>query len=347
MTNKKTEIKSLPMQKQFLEKVKSLVVKKKEYIEEISKLLEISTDSTYRRFRGDTSLSLEEIIRLCEFYKVDFDFESHSTNLVLFRYNYLKNLQDFEDYLKSVLKQIRKLERSKVKEIFFLALDVPMFHHFKHPTLAAFKVFFWLKNVVDDASFKNLKFQNGLIPPELLKMGKQIYDAYASISSTEIWTANTANSLISQIEFSWNSGLFESKEIALQVCKEAIDEIKLIHKKSGACSKELSNIDSSLNYNYFLYLSDMEFSNNCIYIKHDESQEVYLGFQTINNITSIDQTFCSETSQWIETLKEKSILISGLGEKQRYIFFESIFENLERLKRKISSSTVDFNITTY
>ena len=82
----------------------------------------------------------------------------------------------------------------------------------------------------------------------------------------------------------------------------------------------------------------MEFSNNCIYLKYDGIQEVYLGFQTINSIKSIDKNFCNDTSIWINNLIEKSTLIGGVGEKQRYIFFENAFENLEKLQRKISLS---------
>jgi hypothetical protein len=212
-----------------------------------------------------------------------------------------------------------------------------MFHHFKHPVLAAFKVFFWLKNVVNDDDFSNQKFKNGIIDHNILKTGKQIYDAYCNIPSTEIWTVNTANSLISQIDFSWSSGLFDSKEVALQVCKEALDEIKLIQKQSGAGAKSFSKKDTALNYNYSLYLSDMEISNNCIYVKRADNNEVYLGFQTFNNITTIDQTFCNETSKWINNMMTKSILISGVGEKQRYLFFNNVIENIERLQKKISS----------
>ncbi len=339
MALKKGEIRSIPMQLQFLDKIKSLTSPQNNPAEELADLLDISSDSVYRRFRGDTNLTLEDILRLCEHYKVDFDFKSYSTNLVLFRYNYLFNQVGFEKYLKDLQKQITTLQDLKYKEIIFLAIDVPMFHHFKHPMLAAFKVFFWLKNVVKDNNFNNQKFRKDIIDPKILRTGKQIYEAYCNIPSTEIWTTNTANSLISQIDFSWSSGMFESKEVALQVCKEALDEIKLIEKQSGSGTKQTLNkkIDN-VEYNYSLYLSDMEVGNNCIYVKRAESKEVYLGFQIFNNITTIDQTFCNETTKWIDNLMTKSILISGVGEKQRYVFFNSLIENIEKLINKISLS---------
>jgi len=337
MATKMGEIRSIPMQLQFLDKIKSLISPGINHAEELADLLEVSTDSIYRRFRGDTSLTLEDILRLSEHYKVDFDFKSHSTNLVLFRYNYLFNQEGFEAYFKDLHKRIILLQNADVKEIIFLAIDVPMFHHFKHPALAAFKVFFWLKNVVNDHAFSNQKFKNGLISSGIIKMGKQIYDAYCKIPSTEIWTVNTANSLISQIDFSWSSGLFDSREIALQVCREALDEIKLIQKQSESGHKNISKRDNIPNYNYSLYLSDMEVSNNCIYVMHGDNKEVYLGFQTFNNVTTVDQSFCEGTTKWINNLITKSVLISGVGEKQRYIFFNNLIENIEKLKKKISS----------
>jgi hypothetical protein len=186
MVNKKEIFRSKPLQIQFLDKIKSLIPSGKSHVDEIADLLEISPDSVYRRFRGETSLTLEDILRLCQHFKVDFDFKSYNTNLVLFRYNYLDNLEGFESYLNELYDKICSLSEIKDREIIFIAIDVPMFHHFDHPVLAAFKIFFWLRNIVNDDGFCDQKFNDEIIDKGLIDKGKSIYDAYCKIPSIEI-----------------------------------------------------------------------------------------------------------------------------------------------------------------
>jgi len=40
------------------------------FVDELADLLQVSTDSAYRRIRGETALSIEEIASICKKFKI-------------------------------------------------------------------------------------------------------------------------------------------------------------------------------------------------------------------------------------------------------------------------------------
>jgi hypothetical protein len=60
--------------------------------EEIAALFEISLDSVYRRMRGETDFSLEEVVALCDNFNIPLeDALSPKSKMVSFRANDLSN----------------------------------------------------------------------------------------------------------------------------------------------------------------------------------------------------------------------------------------------------------------
>ena len=61
------------LQIQFLNRIKELIPDSNSFTDEIADVLDISSDSVYRRLRGETLLSINEIYDLCTHYNISFD----------------------------------------------------------------------------------------------------------------------------------------------------------------------------------------------------------------------------------------------------------------------------------
>jgi len=60
--------------------------------DEIAKVLDVSVDSVYRRMRGEKSISLDELYKLCSYYKISLDqLMNLQTGAFMFRGNFLNN----------------------------------------------------------------------------------------------------------------------------------------------------------------------------------------------------------------------------------------------------------------
>jgi len=218
------------LQINFLNQVKNLLGPSLSIAEELSDLLDLSTDSIYRRIRGETALTFNEITHICSKYKISFDLYSGNTENITFYYDSMDDTVGFKKYLGSILNDMIQIQQVLDKRIIYASIDVPIFHHFNYPALSALKMFYWMKSVVNDPSLQNKKFSVEHISQELADLGKQIYNTYVNIPSDEIWTNETVNSVVKQIEFYWDSGNFADKEDALTVCSEAMEEVETLRK---------------------------------------------------------------------------------------------------------------------
>lgn len=325
-------------QTKFLQQVKNVLPASQSLVDELADLLELSNDSAYRRLRGETTLSIEEISKICTHFKISFDTFIHSDHdgQVNFSYQQLNSGQStFKNYLQGINDDLEKLAKFPDSQIIFAAEDVPVFHHFEQPILAAFKIFYWNKSFLNSKDLENQKFDVNLIPDDLITLGKSIYEGYSKVSSIEIWSDDTVNSTIKQIEFYWESGVFKSKQDALQICNELIIMLKRIAKQAEQNAKTTSISTTSEQANYTLYHSDVMIGNNCILAGNAAFRASYISCFSFNSMFTMHPGFCHETDIWLKNLIRKSNLISGVAEKQRYRYFKKIDELLDKLVQKI------------
>ena len=324
------------LQIDFLNRIRDIIPENKSFTDEISSILGISSDSVYRRVRGETLLTINEIYDLCTHYSISFDLFTHQTKNIAFNYEAMGSSAGFRTYLSSILNDMLQIERSEDKQIIYAAIDIPIFHHFNYPELSAFKMFYWMKAVVNVPSLLEKKFAVEHIQPEFAEIGRKIFEVYCKIPSIEIWTDETINSLIKQIEFYWDSGNFASQEDALIVCAQAKNEIETLNKQAEVSNKGKKLTDGEPNFT--LYHSQIEIGNNCIFTKKGDIESIYLSVHTFNKIITGNPGFVDDTKVWLENLIKKSNPISGVSQIHRYKFFRRASDKLERLQKKITDN---------
>jgi len=328
------------LQANFLNRIKIILGPDKSLVYELAELLGVSTDSIYRRLRGETLLTIDEIALLCKRFNISFDILSGNTSgLVTFQFSLLKDVEGYLAHWNYMLNDMKQIAAAEKKQVIYAAVDIPLFHHFKFPELATFKLFYWMKEVMNEPSLKDKSFNPDWLIPELLQISKEIYSTYCEIPAIEIWTESTVNSMLKQIEYYWETGQFASKELALLIVDKAIDEIETIIKQAENCSKTDKPSDpGSEKLNFQIYQSDIEIGNNCVYTIRDNFSAVYMGFLTFNTMATNNEIYCRETEVWLTNITKKSTLISGIAQKQRYQFFRKIIQRYEALKLNISGS---------
>jgi hypothetical protein len=302
-------------------------------VEELADVLQLSNDSAYRRIRGETAISIDELAVICRHFKLSFDafISNNDTGLVTFSYQRFNNgLDSYKTYLLNVLADLQKTLSCETKKITYAAEDIPVFYQFHHPELAAFKMFYWQKSIVALPEFENKQFDIEIIDAEIIKISEQVLASYLEIPSIEIWNEETVNSSLMQIAFYWESGIFKNKEDALAICDHVEKMFENILKQAETNKKSNDAQD-----NYALYLSDIMIGTNCISIETNGIKSSYLSFHTFNTMFTSNAHFCEETELWLNNLLKKSNLISGIAEKQRYQFFKRMHNKLQKLRNKI------------
>lgn len=336
------EITTTGIQDRLLGRIKRILPESMSIVDVLSELLEVSTDSVYRRLRNETSLTIQEVSRICEHFNISFDELNTIDNAasVTFTFNPLATVDDYKGYLTSIRDDMARFSMVPESTITWAAEDIPIFHHFRYPFLGTFKVYYWFHCIIHTEEHKDRKFNPGLIDEEIRSLCEEIYNLYARIPSVEIWTDLTVASLFAQVDYVWQSGLFEKREDALEVCSLIEQQFNKLQKEAELTYKLGFDDQPILGEDSFkLYHSDIEIGNNTIFVNTGTNKILYLTHNTMNKIVTVNRQFCDTTERWIENLKRKSNLISGVSEKQRYQFFNRIKSQLKSIEKRIQEDS--------
>jgi len=326
-------------QNKFFELVKERVQDHEMLVDVITDLLHCSRDSAYRRIRGTTDLSLNDMAVIARHFSIPLNhLLGQSDQSVLFqRGNFIRSIEDFRTYLESSLTQLRSIANFKSHQLIYQAKDVPIYYQFRYPKLSSFKMFVWLKSIYGVQHLNGLQYESDMIPQDLKDLGVQLWEAYSKINSVEIWNDTTILSLLNQLEYYYEAGLLNSKEEAIAICEEYQEMMKLVYQQAlrgkKAHAKKLDEFGSA---DYHMYYHEILIMDNHILVELDQNKKIYfVPYAGVNYLNTNDPLLTDSMSTYLWSQKEKSSLISNISEKERNKFFIRIKNRIDQLKNKI------------
>lgn len=332
---KKTTKLNLMIQNQFIGRFKEVLPPGVGLAEEIADVLGVSTDSAYRRIRGETELTIEEVYKISKKYTISIDdVFSNQNDTVTFSYTKLTDSEEnFEIYLNRLLTHLKTMKKFENRKIYYVAEEIPIFYSFFSKKLTEFKLFYWQRSVLNIPEYQQKKFDWNVVPQKLVDIAHNSYNEYLTVPSSEIWTAETVLTGLKQIQFYFDSGIVSTIQ-ATELLTEYRAMIDMILKNAENSRKNISDKTET----YFLYNSEVVLGTNCIYVIMGEAKYSYISFNTMNSLTTNNPQFCEETEHWVRNLEKKSTLISGVSEKQRYQFFSSMYKHIDECLQRIKSN---------
>lgn len=327
------------MQQALFQQIKEKIPPHLSLVDEISDLLEISEDSVYRRIRGEKSLSLEELQKISTNFNISLDslFNIKSQNVVFSQRNLNSSDFNFEQYLNSILEDLKRVQAYKYKEIIYFAKEVPIFHYFHFPALATFKIFVWLKTIFQFPEYEDKKFSLESIPENYIKIGLQIADVYKRIPSKEVWNEETINSILQQLDFYLESGYLENKEDVFLVLDDLENFIKHLHNQAKyGFNFNYGDEPIGEENSYMLYYNGVIMGDNTVQIKTDDFKLTYITYNVISLLITTDPVFNSQIEESLKVLMNKSTLISIASEKERNKFFNKLYAKINNFRSQIS-----------
>jgi hypothetical protein len=328
---------SIPnIQDQLFNEIRNLLPAEKPIADEISALLNISIDSSYRRIRGETPLVLQEVAELCRHFHLSVEqMINPGTNHVLFN-NYRVHNQHYPymAYLQDLRKQFNALHAYSSKEVIYMSKDLPIFYNFYFRPLMTFRYFFWMKVQVLDPLFEHRFFDLNMLPASVEELSTELIRAYSSIPSTEMWNMESINSTISQIEFAKTSGFFTNQK-DVSVIYDSLEATILHLQEQAEYGCKFIPGDQCLNgeQNLKFFFNRVILGDNTIMVIADDLKMAFINYGNLNYMQTSDTAFCTALYEDFENLKRRSTLISVSSEKQRNIFFNILLSKVRERKQ--------------
>ncbi|MDH4092412.1 MAG: helix-turn-helix domain-containing protein [Cyclobacteriaceae bacterium] len=319
------------IQSAFLEQIRKRLQPNVSFADALADALSISRDSAYRRIRGETVLSLDEVKILCNQYGVSVDnIVSGAGEMVSFHYRMVgTSTFTFDKWLRSILDNLETLMAYPDKQLIYFAKDIPVFYYFNSPLIGPFKMFFWMNSVLHDRDYRGVKFRPESVSLELIAIGEKIWQRYTETPRVEIWSDETLNVTIRQIEFYHECGFFDDPKYAVELCDEYSLIIKEIKEWATNGYKETPKTK------FDLYKNDLLIADNTIFFRMGDQRMTFIPYNTMNILTTTHEVFCKQTEDYLMNLISKSILISTSGERDRNKFFNQMEDKIQQLKARI------------
>lgn len=320
------------LQKQLFTSIKEAMPSNLSLVDTLTELLALSNDSVYRRLRGETPLTLDELKILCEHFHLSLDQVLQlKTDKVLFTDPETNGAHtNFLSYLQRMQQQMQGFARFKEKEMLYQSKDVPIFHFFLFKEISAFKSFFWRKSILKEPAYVGKNFSIAKFEEkDTFEMGRQLLKTYNELPSTELWNYESITSTLMQIEYYRDSGVFETKEDLNRVVESCEEMLNHIEKQLEAGFKFLPGAgEAGYMAPIKFYVNEIILGNNSILINLDGYKLTFINHIVLKYIYTADKSFNNKVFNNFHALTSRSALISGTGERERTKFFKKIRERL-------------------
>lgn len=327
------------IQQQLFQLIKTKLPADASVADEVAKLLNISSDSAYRRMRGEKQITFEEVYILCSNYRISLDqLMNIQTGGYLFQGNIVnQRTYGFDQYLTNIMHTLAYFNSFKTKELYYLCKDMPIFHHFHFRDFAAFKWFFWLKTYMQFPEFAKRKFKFSDYPDELFELDQKVLGLYNQLPSIEIWNIESMSVIFRQIEFYRDAQVFESDEDVYRLY-EAIEQTWAHLEKQAALGYKLKYNDAENKpmAEFKMYFNEVLLGDNSLLAVTDGSKAAILTHTTFNYIMTRDVAFSENLYNHLKNQMQRSTLISEVSEKERSRFFRIIRERIAKRKEALN-----------
>ena len=329
-------------QQQLFQLIKTRLPAEVSVADEVAKLLNISSDSAYRRIRGEKQITFEEAQSLAVAFKISLDrLIDISPEGVLFQGNYVKpKTYRFDEFLTGIFHNMSYFNRFKKKEFYYSCKDMPIFHHFHFREVAAFKWFFWMKTYLQFPEFTNRKFKFSDYPDDFFLMDQKVLSLYLDLPSTEIWNFESMNIVLRQIEFCRYSQVFESDKDILRLY-EAVENLWHHLERQAVLGYKFNHNDPEKKPRgeFKMYFNEVHLGDNSMLVLLDNVKISFLVHTTVNYMMTRDVAFNENMYNYMQNLMKRSTLISQVGERESSRFFKIIRERIARRKQTLLSKT--------
>ena len=327
------------IQQQLFQLIKTRLPANASMADEIAKILNISSDSAYRRMRVEKLISIEELYLLCTTYRISLDqLMNIQTGGFQFQGNIVNSkTYGFDQYLTNMMHTMAYFNSFNNKEIYYSCKDMPIFHHFHFRDVAAFKWFFWLKTYMQFPDFAKRKFKFSDYPDELFELDQKVLGLYNQLPTIEIWNIESMSIFFRQIEFYRDGQVFESDEDALRLYAalentwDHLEEQATLGYKFHHNDPERKRLGE-----YKMYFNEVLLGDNSLLVITDGSKSSFLTHTTFNYIMTRDVAFTENMYAQLQNQMKRSTLISAVSEKERSRFFRIIRERIARRKESLN-----------
>jgi len=311
-------------QRWFFKQLEQRFDKRGKMVNAICEILNLGRDATYRRLRGDTSLTADEMLTLARAFNILLnDQETYPDVRQQIDYpNGLDQVSNELEYYQRLEAHCQKILQLPNLQIDYSSPGLPFYYEFFTPTILAFKTYVYGLTSWNFDKWKNVDFRPELIDPKIFEIADRLMPQLFKISGRELWSVGVLDVTLRQIEHTVEIGQLNDPELIVKMFEEV--ELTIRHMDHMATSKkkfppgrEPRKDDPSFS----VYHNELTNTSNVIIAKSPYQSYVFSTFVNPNYIISEDERIQNQMETWFDNMVSNSnVLDSTAGQYCRQYF---------------------------
>ncbi len=300
--------------------------------------LNLSRDSAYRRVRGETSLTPEEIKILCMKYDISFDkimgIEGKS---VTFQYSPInKREYTINGYMQGVNFAFTRMAAQRQSKLYLSNLDITVFQLLNFPDLMRLKLLYFAKIYVKSPKYEDVLFElgwKGDLEDELLR---DTLLKYVKIPSMEVIGIDAGKGLIREIVTFYEAGHIKSKKDVLGLLDQVAQLLGHVDSQMQAGKKFVFGSSApASDANYEIFLTQTYLQDNTFITDTNAYRMLYITHNMINYLYTHDTDYVNHSYRVFQNLVENCSPLHGTSAKRRIPYFEGLQHVLDKARVRI------------
>jgi len=300
----------------------------------MTQVLHISDSSAYKKLNESVALSMPELALLARHFQISLDtFLYGATAIVPMMFPPLtRTVNNPLDFLRHVAQVMRTaIERYPDGHLYDAVSDMPVYLFIRYPELAAFKLFVWGRNTWGlDVLDVEKSPETLLNDPDIRNASQEILHWYHQIPSTAFWTDSLLDNTLNQINYFLRTGVLTDQRFV----KAMYDQIRLFLKdQQAAAQKGFKHLDGkeskAMSAEFNLYHNEIAHTSNTLLFVAYDTKISLTTHDHPNFLITSDPAFTNHTYDWFKRVRNRAVLLSNSGEKQRKVFFDGLAKKIK------------------
>ena len=186
----------------FFKQLEQKFDKRGKMVYAICNSLNLGRDAIYRRLRGDTALTAEEMLTLAREFDIQLNNpETCPNSRQQIDYpNGVNQVNNELEYYQQLEEQYTEVLQLKGLEIDYASPELPFYYEFSTPTLLAFKTYIYGLTSWNFNKWREVTFRPELIDPKMFEITDRLMPLLFNVPGRDLWSVGILDVTLRQIE---------------------------------------------------------------------------------------------------------------------------------------------------
>lgn len=323
-------------QLQFFDQLSAHFSSRGKMVEGIGGLLHVGRDAVYRRLRGETILSAEELILLARKFNISLDAYRRQDTPTMRYPNQATKAHSELDYFRRLKEQSALISNLPNVRVDYASPELPIFYKLYTPTILAYKTFVYGITTWDLDKWKGSEFRPELLDPEVFTLAEELVEELFVFPGRELWSAGIMDVTLRAIVHGVEVGYLKDRTTIGKMFEElefTIHHMEAMTRAGKRFAPNQTYTEDSPDFR--VYHNELTNINNVVLISSDVQSVVYTTFVNPNFLVSTDERIYQQISAWFDNLINSANVLDVNAAKYTATFFNRLRKKVHDTKLRV------------